>query len=126
MAVAPPVRVTVAPLPNEEGETVPEMVHSPGVRANEKVFETPLAAAVSTAVWVVDTATAVAVKATLDAAAGTVTVAGTLTLVFALESVTGNPPAAAAVLSVTVQAAATGEAMLTGAQDSPLKAGPAT
>ena len=104
----------------------PEILHSAGVTANEKVFETPLAAAVSTAVWVVDTATAVAVKATLDAAAGTVTVAGTLTLVFALEGVTGNPPAAAAVLSVTVQAAAPGEAMLAGAQDSPLKAGPAT
>jgi hypothetical protein len=121
MAVAPPVRVTVAPLPSEEGEMVPEILHDPDVRANEKVFETPPALAVRTAVWAVVTAATVAVKPTLVDDDGIVTVAGTLTLVFPLASVTGNPPAGAAALSVTVQAATPGGAMLAGVQDNPLK-----
>ncbi len=102
---------------------VPEIFHDPGVRANEKVFETPPALAVRTAVWAVVTAATVAVKPTLDDDAGTVTVAGTLTLVFPLASVTGNPPAGAAALSVTVQAADPGGATLAGVQDNPLRTG---
>ena len=104
----------------------PEILHRAGVTANEKVLETPPAVAVRTAVWAVETATAVAVKPMLDAAAGTVTVAGTLTLVFALERATGNPPAAAAALSVTEQAEVPGDAMLAGLQVNPLTEGAIT
>ena len=59
----------------------------------------------------------------LDAAAGTVTDAGTVTLVLLLASVTGNPPAAATALSVTVQAATPGEPRLAGVQVNPLSDG---
>ncbi len=104
----------------------PEILHCAGVTANEKVFETPPALAVRMAVCAVVTATVVAVKPTLEAAAGTVTVAGTLTLVFPLASATGTPPAAAAPLSVTVQAATPGEATLAGVQDNPLRMGTIT
>ena len=121
--VAPPVSVIVAPLPSDAGEMAPEILHSPGVKAKEKVLETPPAVAVRMAVCAVATATAVAVKLALDAAAGTVTDAGTVTLVLLLARVTGNPPAAATALSVTVQAATPGEPMLAGVHVNPLKTG---
>ena len=59
--------------------------------------------AVSVTVCVELTAVVVAVKVALVAPAGTVTVAGTATVLLLLARFTVNPPAAAAVFSVTVQ-----------------------
>jgi hypothetical protein len=67
-----------------------------------KVGEVPPALAVRIAVWAAVTAPTEAVKDTLEAPAGTVIVAGTLTLVLLLESATLVPPAGAAPVKIAV------------------------
>ena len=122
--VAPPLNVTVAPLPSDEGVTVPEILQSAAAPIfNEKVRVVAPALAVTVAVWTVETAAAVALKAVLDAAAGTFTVAGTLKLLLLLARATLNPPVDEGALRVTVQTAAPGALIVTGAQASPLKVG---
>lgn len=59
-----------------------------GLRVSAKVFDTPPAVAVSTAVWFVLTAVAVAVKLALLAPDAIVTEAGTVTAVVLLANVT--------------------------------------
>jgi hypothetical protein len=61
------------------------------------------ALAVNVAVWAVLTEATVAVKLALDAPAGTVTEAGTVTALSLLARLTVNPPVFAAAFSVTVQ-----------------------
>ena len=72
-------------------------------RFSVKICELLLALAVTTAVWSVVTVPTFAVNAAVVAPAGTVTLPGTVVLALLLESVTANPPAGAAALSVTVQ-----------------------
>lgn len=60
--------------------------------------------AVNVTVCDVVTADTVAVKPTLDAPPGTVTLAGTATAVLLLDRLTARPPVLAARVSVTVQA----------------------
>jgi len=63
----------------------------------------------------------VAVNWALLYPAATVTLPGTVTLVLLSDSVTANPPADAASLSVTVQVEVPGAFTLAGVQDNPLR-----
>ena len=88
---------------------MPEILQSAAATIlNEKLRVVAPALAVKVAVWAVETAKAVAVKVALDAAAGTFTVAGTLTLELLLARATLNPPAGDGALKVIVQIAAPG------------------
>jgi hypothetical protein len=121
VALAVPLKATVAPLAAEE--TVPEMVQVAGVALSKNVLETPLALAVRVAVCVVETDATVAVKLALDEPAGTVTLAGTVTAVLLLARVAVNPPVGAEVFRVTVQAADPGPMTLDGLHENPLSVG---
>jgi hypothetical protein len=90
-------------------------------KLSEAVFEIPPAAAVSVAVWLPVMDATVAVKPTLVAAAGTVTLAGTVTEVLLLARVTPKPPAGAAPLKATVQAEVPGAVTLDGLQERPVR-----
>jgi len=79
-------------------------VDDEGFNCSAKVFDTPLAFAVSVAVCGEVTVEAVAVNPALVALAGTVTAAGRLTALLLLARLTLIPPLGAAELSVTVQA----------------------
>ena len=79
--------------------------------------------AVTTAVWLLDTVAAVAVKLAVVEPFDTVTVPGTARAVALLDSVTTAPPLPAAIESVTTQVDATPELRLVGAQVSDVKAG---
>lgn len=74
-----------------------------GLSLRAKVLFTPSALEVTVAVSAVVTAATVAVKPTVEALAGTVTEAGTVTAPLLLDKSTATPPLDAAPLSVTVQ-----------------------
>lgn len=76
----------------------------PGPICSANVFETPLAVAVSVAVWVVLAVETVAVNPALVEPEDTLTEPGTVTELLLLASVTVIPPDAAAADRVTVQA----------------------
>jgi hypothetical protein len=90
---------------------------------SENDWVTPPALAVRLAVWSVETAATVAVKAALTAPAATVTVAGTVTFELLLARETANPPVRAGALNPTLQAAVPGALTLAGAQETPVKTG---
>jgi hypothetical protein len=79
-------------------------VAAPAFSARAKVLETVPALAVKVTVCAVETAETVAENAAVVAPADTVTDAGTRTAELLLDNPTDNPPLAAAVLRVTVQA----------------------
>ena len=83
---------------------------------NEAVFDTLFQLAVMTAGVSVVTAAAVAVNVAVVAPAATVTEAGTVRAMLLLERSTAAPPAGAAAVSLTVQAAEEPEATLVGVQ----------
>jgi hypothetical protein len=116
----PPVIVIVAPF--AAVPTPPEMLEPAAERFSEKVFETPAALAVRTAVWDVDSVAAtVAEKLAVVAPAGTVTLAGTVTFGLLLERATANPPVGAALFMVTVHAETAAAPTVEGVQVNPLK-----
>jgi hypothetical protein len=119
VVVAPPLSVNVTPPPYAEGVTVPEMLQSPGTILKAHVWLMPLAVAVMMAVWVVETAETVAVKAVVLLPPAMVTLAGTATFALLLDSETVNPPRGAGPLRVTTQAAEPGVLILDGEQDNP-------
>jgi hypothetical protein len=69
-----------------------------------KLLETLPTVAVKVTAWEVATGDTVAITPTLEALAGIVTVAGTVTAVLLVHRVTVIPPTGAAAFSVTVQA----------------------
>jgi hypothetical protein len=97
-----------------------ELSEGKGTIETENVCDVEPAVAVMVADCVDVTAAAVAVNPTLVAAAGTLTLAGTVKLVLLLASVTPNPPVAAGALKVTVQATDPGEPTEADAHDTEL------
>ena len=103
--------------------TVPEIFQSAVVpRFRVRVWIRLLlpALAVTVAVCALDTAPIEAVDSALDAAGGTLTVAGTTTFELLLARATLIPPAGDGALRFMVQAEVPGALMITGAQVSPL------
>jgi hypothetical protein len=91
-------------LPNARLAALMFSVGTAAFNCRVKLFVMPPALAVKAADWAVLTDDTVAVKPTLVAFAGTVTVAGTTTAESLLNKLTLNPPLGAAALNVTVQA----------------------
>jgi hypothetical protein len=87
-----------------------------------KILATPPEVAVSVTAWAVETDATVAVNPALVALAGMVTAAGTTTAALLLDRFTLNPPAGAAVVSVTVQASVPDPVMAPMLQERPLNA----
>jgi hypothetical protein len=123
--LAPPagaaaLRVTVQletpALVKEVGEQLTPLTLACACTVTAAVWPTPLAVAPTVAFWAVAGVPALAVKLALAAPAATVTDPGTLRAALSLESVTNCPPAAAALLSVTVQADAAPAANVAGLQ----------
>jgi hypothetical protein len=81
-----------------------------------KVFEMPAALAVSVAGWSLVTEVTLALNPAVVAPAATVRLAGTVAFVLLLESVTGNPPVGADLLSETTQDEEPGPVTLAGEQ----------
>jgi hypothetical protein len=124
LALAAPLKVTVAPL--QFGLIVPEMLQvwgGGGTMLSKKVLETPAALAVRVAVCALETVATVAVKLALEAPAGTVRAGGAVAFESLLARVTPNPPVNAAELRVTVQAADPGAVTLAGVQETLLSVG---
>jgi hypothetical protein len=87
----------------------------------EAVSDAPLKVAVTTAVWVLATAPAVARKVATMEPAATVTDAGSVNTGVLLESVTTTPPEAATLDSVTIHVEVAPELRLVGAQESEVR-----
>jgi hypothetical protein len=111
------VQVVDRLLANADGEQASEVscAAAAAVAVTVKVFETPLRLAVSRAAWLEVTAETVALKVALLCPALTFTLAGTVTLVLLLASVTLTA-LAGAVPIVTVQSEAPGPGTLAEAQ----------
>ncbi len=90
-------------LPNPMLPALTPSVAVPDPSCNAKVLAVLPALAVKVAVCPVLTADTVAVKLPVEAAAATVTLAGTVTAELLLARLTANPPVVAAVFNVTVQ-----------------------
>jgi hypothetical protein len=87
------------------------------------VLATPFNVAVNTAVWELLAVPAAAAKEPEALPAGTITEAGTVTIVLLLDSATAVPPAGAALVSTTLHALDAPLPMLVGVQLSALSAG---
>ena len=124
--VAPPVgaaalRVTVQldvpALVKDVGVQLTPLTRTCASTVTAAVRLTPLAVAVTVAFWAVAGVPPVAVKVVLVAPAATVAEAGTLRAALLLDSVTICPPAAATLLSVTVQVDVAPAASVAGLQE---------
>jgi hypothetical protein len=109
------VQVVDRLLANAAGVQASEVSCAAAAAVTVKVFETPLRAAVSSAAWLEVTAATVALKVALLCPALIFTLAGTVTLVLLLASVTLTA-LAEAVPMVTVQMEAPGPVTLAGTQ----------
>jgi hypothetical protein len=117
------VRLTVQEAEAPEARLAGQLTEdncAPAVSVRVKVRETPFSDAVRRAATSAATAAALAVKVAPEAAAGTVTEAGTVTLALLLDSATLMPPAVAGRLRVTVQDDVPGPATEAGLHTSPL------
>lgn len=96
-------QVVVELLPMEDGEQESEDSCAGALAVSVEACEAPLRVAVTSAVWSEPILATVAVNDALIWPAGTVTVPGTVIFELLLASETVDPPAGAALVSVTVQ-----------------------
>jgi hypothetical protein len=114
---------SIAPELFESGVQTIEAVlcEDAGCKPMEAVSDAPFEEAVTTAVWVLVTAPALAVKLAMMVPAATLTDPGTVNAASLLDSVTVKPPEPAGLDSVTVHVEVPPELTVAGVQKSELK-----
>lgn len=115
------VQVAACADPSVPGEQLNDDSRTGATRISEAVWETPLAFAVTTAVWSAVMVGTVATNEAVVAPAATVTLAGTAAFALLLDNPTATPPVGAALLRATVHAEDPGALTVPGEQVSALK-----